>query len=280
MIKIYLLPFIFLGLAAASLRGAETGMTERTLRQVLVESAGVGSDKRDRVEAVGRMVAGNETARAMREVEVLLVEFKKLMPEKETRYVSVSSDDQFAEFVGSNRGHKVVRVAWGLQKLLFLKAFILAEENPKAALPVLEELLRYAPYSSDARCERGYVQNLLGEYQAGLGSYQEALALAGRFASEKHNAPVAWRGCAYSLTRLGKLTEAEVAFKKSLEVEPESSVAHDGLAALAQMKREKTAKTASKPAENPRAQPAGGAGGAKVPEESEFALPEMPEEGR
>ncbi len=226
---------LVLGLGAAGGAGAaETGITERTMRQVLVESAGVGSDLRDRIEAVGKMVAENETARAMREVEVLIAEFRKLMPVDGTVYVSVSSDEQFADFVSENRGRKVLRVAWGLQKLLFIKAFILAEEKPQEALPSLEELQKLAPYSSDARCERGYVQNLLGNYSAALTAYQEALTLAGKYASEKHNLPVALRGLGYSLSHLGKTDEARAAFQKSLEIEPESPVAHDGLAALEQ----------------------------------------------
>lgn len=214
------------------LSAAETGVTERTLRQVLVESAGLGSELRDRIEAVGKMVAENETARAMREIEALLAEFRKLMPADGTLYVSVSSDEQFADFVNANRSRKVMRVAWGIQKLLFMKAFILAEEKPQEALPALQELQTLAPYSSDARCERGYVQNLLGNFAPGLAAYQEALALAGKFTSEKHNLPVALRGQAYSLARLGRTEEARQAYRRSLEIEPESPVAHDGLAAL------------------------------------------------
>lgn len=237
-----------LGSGGAS--AAETGITERTLRQVLVESAGIGSDKRDRIEAAGKMVADNETARAMREIEVLIAEFQKLMPADGTQYVSVSSDEQFSDFVNENRSRKVMRVAWGLQKLLFMKAFILAEEKPQAALPVLDELQRLAPYSSDARCERGYVQNLLGNYNAGQMAYQEAITLATRYTSEKHNLPVALRGCGYSLTRLGKIAEAKTAFQKSLEIEPESAVAHDGLAALDQKSGAKAVPAAPAPAKN------------------------------
>lgn len=219
------------------LAGSDGGVSERTVRQVLVESAGLGSELRERIEAAGRLVMENEQARAMREIITLQEEFVNLMPADGTVYLSVSSDEQFAEFLGQNRNKKVTRLSWGFQKLWFLKAFIYAEEDPAKSLPVLDELLRYAPYSTDASCEKGYILNLLGRYEEALDAYKEALETARRFAGEKHNVPVALRGMGFSLFKLGKLTESAQAYEESLRISPESTIARDGLLAIEQQRQ-------------------------------------------
>lgn len=224
------------------LRGwsAEEGVSERTVRQILVESAGLGSELRERIEEAGRLVSGNEQAQAMRDILALQDEFVKLMPDDGTVYVSVSTDEQFADFIGKHRNKKVSRLSWSFQKLWFLKAFVFAEEDPAKSLPVLDELLKYAPYSTDARCEKGYVCNLLGRYDEALKTYQEALDISKRFAGEKHNIPVALRGMGFSYFRLGRLNEAAKVYQESLQINPESTVARDGLLAIEQRRQQQS----------------------------------------
>ncbi len=215
------------------------GVSKRTVRQILIENAGVGTELHERIEQVGRMVSDNETARAMREIDLLLAEYKKLMAENGKVYISVSSDAQFIDYVRKNRKKDVVRVAWGLQKLLFSKAFILAEEKPQQALPVLDELLVYAPYSSDAYCERGYLYSLLKQPQQALDSYKNALELSEKFSSEKHSRGIALRGLGYAYTALGQYDKAKDAFKKSLEVDSNNQIALDGLKYISDMESRK-----------------------------------------
>lgn len=254
--------------------GAEPDLSERTVRQVQVESAGIGSDLRERIEAAGKLVSGSETAQAMREIDDLLVQARKQMPEDGSIYLSVSSDAQFSDFVKANREKKVLRVSWGVQKLLFLKAFILAEEDPQKALPVLEELTKLAPYSADARCEKGYLLNLAGKYEDALATYTAALTLAQAYAGEKHSQPVALRGSAYSLARLGRLAEARQMYEKSLTLEPDNLIARDGLAALA------TPAAATTPAAPPAPEKTGVTAGKAVAVKDEASATAKPASGK
>lgn len=213
------------------------GLSKRTVQQVLIENAGVGVEFHDQVEKIGRMVSDNETARAMREVDLLLVRFEKLMPENGKQYISVSSDAQFIDYAKKNRKKNLVRVSWEFQKLLFIKAFILAEEKPQQALPVLEQLLRYAPYSSKAYCEQGYILGLLKKPEQAVESYQQALRLSEQFASEKHSQAIALRGLGYNYTMLGQYDKAARYYRRSLELDENNAIALDGLKHIEKMTR-------------------------------------------
>lgn len=218
----------------------EVGTTEKTVKQVLVESAGLGSDLRDKVEEAGSLVVlgKNEKAQALitdllTQMNTIFAEIKAKKSDKEVVFLSVSSDTQFDEFIAKNVDKKVTRVAWEVQKLLFLQAFIQAENGQDdQALATLDALLKIAPYASSAYCERGFILNRQGKFAEAVVSYQAASKLAEKFATERHNVPVALRGLGYSLTLQKKYEEARAAYQSSLEYESDNKIAMDAIAGI------------------------------------------------
>lgn len=210
-----------------------------TTRKLVVETAGIGSKLQSKVEQVQKTIDDGETTRALEQIETLLKEYAGMMDKKDTLYVSVASDAQFDAFLRKHPGKTVRRVAWNLQKLYFLKAFILASESPEKGLQTLEDMLTIAPYSSDAQCEKGYILCTQKKFTEALKCYTEAFKLAGLYACEKHNTAPALRGKAFCLVNLNKLEEAEIAYRKSLEIDPENKIALQGLAHIRRLQEEK-----------------------------------------
>lgn len=216
------------------------GFTEITARQVLVETAGIGTPEfREAVEKLGKKIVEGGAESGEKELAALLRDAQALLDaEKGSQVVSVSADAQFADFIKKNPKSKIRRAEWAFQKLYFLEAFMLAEKGETdKALKALDGLLKLAPYCSDAYCERGYILNRLGQPEAALESYRQAAELAGAYGTERHNQAVALRGAGFSLTSLGKYADARQAYNKSLEYAPGNKIAQDGLAAIIQLEK-------------------------------------------
>lgn len=211
------------------------GLTEITARQVLVETAGAGEDLRQEIEELGKKIATGNLENCASELDRLRQAVQKLLPtEKDQRWLSVSADAQFTDFIAKNSAVKVRRASWSVQKLFFLNVFYLAEIGEvDTALKAIDELLVYAPYCSDAYCERGYLLNRAGKPQDALLAYQKAVELAETYNTERHSLPVALRGIGFSQTSLGNYQEAKIAYSKSLELAPDNQIAIDGLANIA-----------------------------------------------
>ncbi|GHS90468.1 hypothetical protein FACS1894139_00290 [Planctomycetales bacterium] len=229
---------------AAPLRAADSlpqGFTETTGKQILVETAGVGEELTPAVEEAGKKaVTLNDLAASEQEIAALMEQAKKLIADVGEPVVSVAADAEFADFIEKHPREKVRRGAWALQKLYFLRAFLLAEKGEiQPALNAVDELLQLAPYSSDGYCERGYLLNMLRRPEEALGSYAQALELANNFANERHNTAAAWRGQGFSFTSLGKYEDAKNAYQQSLKYEPRNKIAADALSSIAQLEKKK-----------------------------------------
>ena len=216
------------------------GFTEITARQVLVETAGIGTAEfRDAVEALGKKIIADGAEKHEKEMADLLTAARRMLDaEKGATIISVSADAQFADYIGKHPKAKVRRAEWAFQKLFFLRAFALSEKGETAqALAALDELIKFAPYCSDAFCERGYLLNRDGKPEKALESYQKAAELAEAYGTERHNQPVALRGAGFALTSLGKYADARQAYTKSLEFAPGNKIATDGISALNQLEK-------------------------------------------
>lgn len=226
--------------------GAETevlpqGFTEITARQVLVETAGIGNPEfREAVEALGKAIMKQGADGSEAELGRLLRQAKEMLAAegKGAPVISVSADLQFADYIAKHDKVRPRRAEWAFQKLFFLEAFVLADkgENEKA-LAALDALVKFAPYCSDAYCERGYLLNRAGRPEEALRSYRQAAEIAEKYGTERHNQAVAWRGMGFSLTSLGKYAEARQAYEKSLEFAADNKIARDGLAAISQLEK-------------------------------------------
>ncbi len=226
----YLL-FLTILLLLASANFAADDTTTTTVKNIVVESAGIGSEFEQEVDSLSQIIADGDLKTAKQKVLEILEKFQALLSENDIIYVSVSSDSQYDDFIKSHPDEKVRRTSWELQKILFLKAFIAVEENDlDAALSTLESLLKFAPYSSTALCEQGYLYNRLEKYEDSLKSYQHAAELAQKFPTEKHNLAIALRGAGYALTKLKKFDQAKKAYMTSLQYDPKNPIAVNGIA--------------------------------------------------
>jgi Flp pilus assembly protein TadD len=71
----------------------------------------------------------------------------------------------------------------------------------------------------------GYAFNQLRRFREALDSHMRAEALAGKYPSQRPHLSLALRGKGFALIELQRLDEAEVAFKSSLEIEPNNKLA-------------------------------------------------------
>lgn len=219
------------------------GFTEITARQVLVETAGIGNQKfREAVEALGQKIMKQGTEGCEAELSGLLREAKEMLAAEgqDAPVISVSADLQFADYIAKHDKVRPRRAEWAFQKLFFLEAFVLADKGDnEKALAALDALVKFAPYCSDAYCERGYLLNRAGRPEEALRSYRQAAEITEKYGTERHNQAVAWRGMGFSLTSLGKYAEARQAYEKSLEFAADNKIAREGLAAISQLEKKK-----------------------------------------
>ncbi len=207
--------------------------TTTTIKDIVVESAGIGSELQKEVEDASKTIANGDFKVGKTKVLAILEKFQELLTENDVIYISVSSDAQYDDFISSHPDSKIRRTSWELQKVLFLKAFLAVEENDlEASLSTLESLLKLAPYSSSALCEQGYLLNRQGKYEESLKSYQQASVLAQKFPTEKHNLAIALRGAGYALTKLKKYNQAKKAYLTSQKYDPDNQIAKNGIANL------------------------------------------------
>lgn len=106
-------------------------------------------------------------------------------------------------------------------------AFLLIEQGADltAALSRLAKAAELAPYWPDPHVERGFILAHTGQLQEGMASYQRAIALAEEHPSSASDKAIAYRGLGYVLVELQNWEAAEAAYRKSLELEPDSEVA-------------------------------------------------------
>ena len=82
-----------------------------------------------------------------------------------------------------------------------------------------------APASALAANEKGYALNRLSRFNEAIETYQVALALTTKFASQAYVRPMALRGLGYALGELRRYDEAEQAYRDSLAIEPNNKLA-------------------------------------------------------
>jgi tetratricopeptide (TPR) repeat protein len=118
-----------------------------------------------------------------------------------------------------------------------MEAFISVENRDiDAAFTALGKSIRLAPYWAEPLAERGYLLGQTGKLEEGLASYRAALALAETHESNRPLLALALRGIGYIQTELGALDDAEQAYRRSLETDPDSQVAKNELEYIRQQR--------------------------------------------
>lgn len=91
------------------------------------------------------------------------------------------------------------------------------------------------PTNPKIKIEKAQALLRSGRHAAALQIYEQIVSV-GPFVNQ-NNVATALRGKGYALVELGRLADAEQAFKASLELEPQSQVAHDELLYIARLRR-------------------------------------------
>jgi len=129
----------------------------------------------------------------------------------------------------------------------YSKAFYVAakikveQEEYQSALEYIEEGLKLEPDHPLLYCEKGYVMSTFERHDEAYELYLKATNI-------RHWAPLnqkarAFRGLGYSLIELGRLSEAEIMYKKSLKLEANNKLAMEELEHIKKLKNEKKIKT-------------------------------------
>ncbi|ASF47527.1 hypothetical protein CEK71_16465 [Methylovulum psychrotolerans] len=129
-------------------------------------------------------------------------------------------------------------VDWSYKQCLQMQAFIRAEKQQFAeAVALLQDVVKLAPYSADARAEMAAALNSLGRFEEALVLYKETYRLAEQYSSQQELRGMALRGMGFSLTELKRLDEAERAYRQDLEIEPTNKLALGELAYIERLRK-------------------------------------------
>lgn len=205
--------------------------TKSTTYDLASSSEGMGADQQDAVSRAGNLLQQEKYAEAGKILDGVLTRFAKLMNDKQAKYVSFRSDEDYKEYVdaaqaGQGGKAKIKRVHDSFTQALQLKAFIASSlQKWDEAIEYLDKKIAYAPYEAQPYLEKGYVLNASGRPADGLASYKKAYELANAHSAAKQEKAAALRGIGSTLIELGRLDEAEDAYNKSLEIEPGNHIA-------------------------------------------------------
>ncbi|MCP9222935.1 tetratricopeptide repeat protein [Erythrobacter sp. LQ02-29] len=121
--------------------------------------------------------------------------------------------------------------------LLFYRAYALEELGRRAqAMELMASLTRYAPFRPQYHIEYGYLLAQSGRPEEALAQYRQAidaLELQSDDIDKQHWSAVAQRGIGYALIDLKRWDEAEAAYRKSLDHDPDNAVAQHELEFIA-----------------------------------------------
>jgi len=132
---------------------------------------------------------------------------------------------------------RVVWVHGSYSRACYLLAYVAIEErDPQAAFQALQKGLELEPDHPHLWCEMGHLLQLLRRHEDALQCYQRAES-ARAWASPQQKGR-ALRGQGLSLIDLGRLDEAEQAFQRSLEAEPNHPNALHELGYIAHLRQQ------------------------------------------
>jgi tetratricopeptide (TPR) repeat protein len=222
--------FLFLLICTLSIYSHAEGESETvtTSLQIYVDSKKAAS-LRPQLSELVEMVNVKRFAVADQRAAELRKAYEATFDTRVKQY-SFQSQAEFQEFNQSSTT-KFEWIDWGYKECLQMQAFIASERRDfAAAFAILKTIELVAPVSAGTATETGYVLNQLGKPDEGLSAYRRAYALSVKYPSQRPFRAVALRGIGYSLIDLKRLDEAERAFRKSLEIEPENNIALSELA--------------------------------------------------
>ena len=197
----------------------------------VVPMAAAGQDK-DRDSAASATISqafsaiqAGDPARALATVEPVVASFdKEFSGEKRHIFCSQTAEQDGYYLTTADGGAdnvRLVTVVWC--EALYVKAFALVDlERLDDAQSAFERLVTFAPKHARYLNELGYVLLKKKEWQHSIDTYRNAEAAA-TFTPKRRDYErcVSFRGIGYDLVELGRLDDAEAAYRKCLAITPD-----------------------------------------------------------
>ena len=206
-----------------------------------------------KLEAAADKFAGSEYRQAVAEANSLelpiAASWEKLQPalmfcgsrksDQETTYVSVSNQQELAEYVGAHaKKPSVVVIDIACPRAFRTAAFLSAREGDTSkALRFLDRAQALAPYWPEPYTERAFLLNSTGDRAGALAAYRHGLELAEKYHSPADMKAIALRGIGWTLVETGDLAGAKKAYEDSLVAEPANPLALKELALIADLQK-------------------------------------------
>ncbi len=180
-----------------------------------------------RFEAAMSAIQAKDPRRAIHLVQPLLVNFEqRYAGEKRQIYCAVTKE-QSSSYLGDAARAKVEAIAIepGWCRAQYIRAFALIDlKQLDQAQSSFLRLIGFAPKNSRYLNELGYVYQQKKLWQQSLDTYRRSDAAADLSPDGTDDERcTALRGIGYDLIELGKLSEAEVSYRKCLAINPDDS---------------------------------------------------------
>ena len=230
--------FLVLGLASACCV-AEDGVEVRTTTTLASHDQAKGSELSPRYKPISELVVAEKLDEAAAQARNLRADFEALFDTKLAQYC-FQTKAEYEEFI-QDKQISFEWIDWTYCLTLKAQAFIAAERGQYGdALMQLRTLEVVAPLSAGTLTETAFALGRLQRKDEALALYRNALVLARKFKSQAAYQPIALRGIGFMLVEVGKLDEAEQAYKDSLQLDPGNKIAESELAYIRQVRARKS----------------------------------------
>jgi tetratricopeptide (TPR) repeat protein len=176
-------------------------------------------------EAMNAIQAG-DPARALALVEPVLADYDKAYAGEKRRIYCGQTTEQTVMYmalaVSAPNKRDAVAINPGWCTTQYVRAFALVDlKRLDEAQAAFERLVEFAPQHARYLNELGYVLQQKRQWQASIAVYTRADAAAGLTPDRRDDERcVALRGIGYDLVEMGKLDDAERAYRKCLAITP------------------------------------------------------------
>ncbi len=145
------------------------------------------------------------------------------------RYVVVDNGSQLASIQRSSSTEvKAIDISYAL--CLQAQLFLLVEQKDLgSAQGFIEKIEVYVPTMAAPHVEVGFVLSALGRYEESVLAYERAQSIAVAYPPQSNALAKALRGIGANRIDQGRLDDAELYYRKSLELEPHSQLAQHQL---------------------------------------------------
>ena len=166
---------------------------------------------------------------------------KRYADEKRHIYCAINAAQSAAYKEDATKASQdYVTIEPGWCRAQYVRAYALIDlDKLDDALTAFQHLTDLAPRNSRYLSELGYVLSAKRKYADALAMYQRSLAAVGLSPdNEDTEKCAAYRGMGFNLARLGRITEAEKAYRACLAIDPENKDVQDAIDGLADATKE------------------------------------------